>query len=75
MQPKVSYGFSLGYTQNQAQIDKKHQNQDKTNKYYQDAVSKGFSSSNGFQFGTGIKFGYCVFRQIPALISVIRSRA
>lgn len=61
MQPKVSYGFSLGYTQNQAQIDKKTPNQDKTNKYYQDAVSKGFSSSNGFQFGTGIKFGYSRF--------------
>jgi hypothetical protein len=61
MQPKVSYGFSLGYTQNQAQIDKKTPNQDKTNKYYQDAVSKGFGSSNGFQFGTALKFGYSRF--------------
>lgn len=61
MQPKVSYGFSLGYVQNQAQIDKKTPNQERTNKYYQDVVSKGFGSSNGFQFGTALKFGYSRF--------------
>lgn len=58
LRPQVNYFISAGYNHNADKVSKKTINTAATHRNYQNIISGGFESNNGFRLDAGLQFGY-----------------